>query len=40
MIPKAHWSYPENVEAIALPVPEFLADKQTDIHTYCLVYLE
>jgi len=30
---KVPWSYPENLEAIALPIPEFLADKETDTQT-------
>jgi len=30
-------SYPENVEIIALPVPEFLADKQRNTHTKHLI---
>jgi len=32
------WSYSENLETIALPIPEFLVGKQTDLHTKHFVY--
>jgi len=34
-IPWMPWSYPENLETITLPVPEFLADR----HTKHLLYI-
>jgi len=32
-LPRARWSYPENLEIIALPVSELWADKQTNRQT-------
>jgi len=39
-IPWMPWSYPENLETIALPVPEFLLDRQTNKQTHKAPYIQ